>query len=242
VKINQLVAFMASFLLCASAFCDPISYTETFDASGDNRDWGTDHALVTQLFGSNYDEDGAQHSNTGGIGNSGYDYTNFAWEVGQWHLLFADADASGGNLAGNKDYSDTPALTANLQISVSAGPTTTFLLASTGDSGTTPDSSTNLYYWNTTFFPSQTWTEYSADLTDADNWTRIKGSAEFTDSLLDVDLVGIIFLGSQTGSPEMRVDDFTATPEPGLLMTMAPLAGFLGWRLRISKRRKTLSV
>lgn len=228
--------------VCVSASCDVMTpYLEGFNA-GTNEDWGTDHALVTNLFGTNFIENGALHRTTGGLSNTGYDYTNFAWVAGNWNLIFADADASGGNLAGNKDYSNIPSLSAWLEYSYTqaTGVTTTFFFASTEDSGTdiTAASNQNLFYWNSTFFPTQSWAQYSADLTNTGNWTRMTGTGTFANSIQDVDLVGILFLGSATGSPEMRVDNFTATPEPGLFLTMAPLAGFLGWRLRRGRKKE----
>ncbi len=238
IRMKSLVVFCVSLFVAAQAYCDVIKYKETFDVNNDTRDWATDENLIGQLFGANLDEDGALHSNTGGV-TGGYDYSNYAWTAGHWGLLFADADASGGNLAGNKNYSSTPEVSSYMARNSTNYPTTSFFFASNNNaSDSTLNTSSTIFYYNYSWsIVSSSWEYHTADLSDSSKWTRRRGSVEYANALADVDAIGLMFLdGTEAGTPELRVDNF-ATPEPGLLMTMAPLAGFIGWRVRRNRKR-----
>lgn len=227
-------------MVCSAAFADPIGYTETFD-SGSNMDWGTDYGSSwSSLFSSNYDEDGAQYSSTGGR-TGGYVFQN---AVGyNLHLVFADSDASNGSLAGNVNYSAMPRLEAYV---TAAGQYidayVDLFFASTGDSSTNPVGAGNLTVYATQARPwiieYDPWTLISGDLTNPSQWSRVRGSAHWSSAIIDVDVVGVFVDVDMTfGTNRVMVDDFVGTPEPGLLLTMAPMAGFLGWRLRRRSKR-----
>ena len=239
-KLLTLFLACATVTLCAPALPDPIGYTETFN-SGSNMDWGTDYGSSwANLFSSNYDEDGAQYSSTGGY-TGGYVFQN---AVGyNLHLIFADSDGSNGLLAGNKDYSTFPRLEA--YVTAAGNYIDAFadlFFASTGDSSTNPVGAANL-----TVYATQTrryvieydpWTLLTGDLTNPSQWSRVWGSADWSSAISDVDVVGVLFDVDMTfGGNQVMVDDFVGTPEPGLLLTMAPMAGFLGWRLRRARKR-----
>jgi len=239
-KIASLSFACAALMLCVPAFSDPIGYTEHFD-SGSNMDWGTDYASsLSGLFGSNYDEDGAQYSSTGGH-SGGYVFQNVVSNT--YSLIFADSDASNGALAGNKDYSTFPRLEGYV---TAAGDYidayVDLFFASTGDSSTNPVGAANLTVYATQAAPwiieFDPWTLLTGDLTNPSQWSRVRGSADWSSAIGDVDVVGVFFDVDMTmGANQVMVDDFVGTPEPGLLLTMAPMAGFLGWRLRRIKRR-----
>jgi hypothetical protein len=233
-------------LCVAISFCLPAlgDIIESFDASGDNRDWGTDYGTWTQLFVSNYLENGAKHSDSGGV-SGGYDYIDVDWAPSNWNLIFADSDASGGTFAGNKNYTamGVTEMSAYVMRSSSNIPAATFFFVSDA-SGTTPSQSSTVWYYNL-FIPSTSWPSQplTAPMTSSTNWTPIIPSGSGTPrtwaaSIADVDLVGVMLIdATETGNPEMRIDEFTVTPEPCLLLTMAPLGAFLGWRLRRNRKK-----
>lgn len=240
VKTAKLLFACAALMVCNAAFADPIGYTETFN-SGSNMDWGTDYGTSwANLFSSNYDEDGAAYSSTGGH-SGGYVFQNVASDT--YSLIFADSDASSGALAGNKNYSTFPRLEAYVTATGDyIDSWVDLFFASTGDSNTNPVGAANLTVYTTQireliieYFP---WTLLTGDLTNPSEWTRVRGSADWSSAIIDVDVVGVFVDVDLTfGTNRVMVDDFVGTPEPGLLLTMAPMAGFLGWRLRRRSRR-----
>jgi hypothetical protein len=233
-KIGALLFVCTALVVCIPAWADPIGYTETFN-SGSNMDWGTDSGWwFDEFFSANYDEDGASHSNAGGY-TGGYNYTYQPGWTYYTYSIFADSDASNGLLAGNKDYSTFPRLEACVRATsgygygwIDGG----FFFASTGDSSTNPVGAANLTMFMTYIgmVPSD-WAHWTADLTPSQWWLE-RGSADWSSAISDVDVVGVWFWPEESEDTEFGVDDFVGTPEPGLLLSMAPVAGFLGWRLR----------
>jgi len=243
------LAIVCVALACSlPAFSDPIPYTEYFN-DGSNPNWGTDYGQWSELFDTHYLEDGAKYWPTEGY-TGGYDYIDQYWEAGNWYLIFADSDASGGNLAGNEDFTIAPSMQAYLKRdSALQIPATTFFFASTGDSTTDPTQASDLALYTQRFAdffyvdPGDSWNLYTADLTDSNKWSKQMGSGDRTwsNAITDVDLVGVMFVvtGADPGAETIMVDNFTVTPEPGLLIMMGPLAGFLGWRVRRGKKRNS---
>ena len=62
-------------------------------------------------------------------------------------------------------------------------------------------------------------------------------------TIASVDAIGIA-LGyyGDPGESTVRIDEFTVTPEPSLLLLSGPLAGFLGWRIRRKTRKSPAKV
>ncbi len=231
-KTARLLLACAALMLCNAAFADPVSYTETFD-SGSNMDWGTAYGPWGSWLQSNYDEDGAGYSSTGGY-SGGCDLQNVV--AGTYNLIFADSDASNGALAGNVNYSALPSLEAYLKWSGTASCSGVLFFASTLDSSTNPVGAPNLtvYYYTPSSF-SSSWVHRTAALASSSGWYIAQGSGAWSAALSDVDVVGVICY--PYGQGQLMVDNFVGTPEPGLLLTMAPMAGFLGWRLRRRSKR-----
>jgi hypothetical protein len=243
VKTTTLLLACAALMVCIAAFADPTGYTETFN-SGSNMAWGTDYGrgeygYWPDLFGSNYDEDGAGYSSTGGV-TGGYDYVSVSGSLTyELFTVFADSDASGGALAGNRDYSVLPSLEAYVKWDGASYCPGVLFFASTLDSSTNPVGASNLtlfYYSDVVFEASSSWTHQTADLTSSSGWYAALGSGDWSSALSDVDVVGVSFQPFSEGN--FMVDNFVGTPEPGLFAVMAPMAGFLGWRLRRAGRKK----
>ena len=246
-RVRTLVIACIGLLFSLPALCDPISpYTEPFTT---NPSWTTDFGALTELFQSNYASNAAKHSTTGG-NPGGYGYSDIDWPAFKYVLLFANADSTGQVQLG--DYSNTPYLSVDIQRLSNNNPGVFVFFAS--EAGSTIGSSTSLYFYNTsTYAPhasTNTWTTLTADLTggkgtEPNKWSAIRPDGDptrgWSTAVGDVDLIGVLWFDSgESNNPQMRVDNFTVTPEPGLLMTMAPMAGFLGWRLRHSRRKRTV--
>ena len=94
-----------------------------------------------------------------------------------------------------------------------------------------PGSTTTAQYlFNTsTFAVFSPGTEHRNRRGTPDSWATTIGS---------VDAIGIA-LGyyGDPGDSTVRIDEFTVTPEPSLLLLSGPLAGFLGWRIRRKTRK-----
>ncbi len=63
-------------------------------------------------------------------------------------------------------------------------------------------------------------------------------------TLASVDAIGIIlgYVGTPPANATLNIDEFTVTPEPSILLLSAPLAGFLGWRIRRRSKRTARKV
>jgi hypothetical protein len=234
VKSSIIVTFIAVCALCDLAFCDPVGYTETF--TSDNADWQTDEDFDDSLFAS-----------YGGVSwDSGSKFVYAPYPAVEEDLtkttaIFADATSStpDGILAGNVNYSSAKGLIVSLKLSTDAVvPSVCFFLASNANSSSsTLSTSSAIFYAVTGADQNQlgtTWSQYTYNFTQT--WRRLRGSASFSESLADVDAIGVMMADFGHTEYDLYVDNFTVTPEPGALLMMAPMAGFLGWKVVRRKR------
>lgn len=236
-KINAIVLLVAACFICGSASCDPVGYTETFDSN--NMNWRTDEDPLSNIFSTtgavNYDS-GSQSVYARYPQTVMFTYTS---------VIYADATSSSpaGTLAGNIDYSSVPGLSVWLKTSSNVTvPATAFFFASNNSTGnSTLTTSSAIFQYNTQAAGLGTsWTQYTCTDFQSTSWTswRNPGTITFAQALADVDAIGVMYFDAGQTAENLYVDNFTAAPEPAMLLMMGPAAGFLGWKLNRRRKRQ----
>lgn len=178
--------------------------------------------------------------------------------------IFADKDTNSPRFGSNKDLTDGY-VTATLSYSGEAPEFAYFFFAGGGETGddqiylTGEEGSWTggtQTFWAASNNPLELGTEMASTGTfyftpeaysvlnvgeEHDGLRDAAGLASWEDSITSVDAVGVVlgYVGTDPGGATLNIDEFTVTPEPNILLLSAPLAAFLGWRIRRRGKRSS---